>query len=406
MRILIVTQYFWPENFRINDIVIGLQQQGHTLTILTGHPNYPSGTFAKGYSGRRVKHDLYNDMRVFRVPLFPRGQKSGLKLALNYFSFAFSGAIYALLCLKNEYDCIFVYEPSPMTVGFPAIALKFKIRKPIVFYIQDLWPDSLLATGFVKNPQIIKAVESMVRMIYRACDKILVTSKAFIPKVQQAGYPLASIAYLPQYAEAFYRPVEPDPSDPAQPTLPEGFKVVFAGNMGTAQDLFTVLDAAEKTINDGINWVFLGDGSVKEDLKTQSECRNINNVFFLGSFPAETMPQFFARADALLVSLTNDALFALTIPAKLQSYLACAKPILAMLNGEGATIVRDSNSGLVIAPGDSSQLAQAARQLKQISLEQRQQMGKNGRQYYEREFDRSTILAKLDDIFHSVQVRS
>ena len=404
MRILVVSQYFWPENFRINDIVIGLQQKGHIITILTGHPNYPTGNFAEGYSGFNVKEELYNNMRVIRVPLFPRGQKSGIKLALNYFSFALSGSVYALLCLKNDYDCIFVYEPSPMTVGFPAMALKWKIKKPIIFYIQDLWPDSLVATGFVKNSLVLKAVEYMVKIIYHACDRILVTSKAFIPKVHQLGYPLESIKYLPQYAEEFYRPLEVDATDSVHSILPEGFKIIFAGNMGTAQDLFTVLNAARDTMADKINWVFIGDGSVREAMKTEVANRKIDNVYFLGSFPAEMMPVFFSRADALLVSLNNDALFALTIPAKLQSYLACGKPILAMLDGEGATIVYESGAGLVVPPGNSNKLASTARDLKKMTTEARQNLGKNSRQYYEREFERSIILSNLDDIFDSVRV--
>lgn len=402
MHILVVTQYFWPENFRINDIVSGLHQRGHRITVLTGHPNYPSGTFSRGYNGRRVIEEQYEGIRVIRVPMLARGKNSGVKLGLNYLSFALAGSVLGPMLVGEDFDVIFVYEPSPMTVGFPAMALKRKTGRPILFYVQDLWPESLVATGFVTQPLLLKAVEQMVRLIYRSCDLILVTSRAFTPRVQKLGYPPERIRYLPQYAEAFYRPMPADAKWASTQGLPDGFKIIFAGNMGSAQDLFTVLKAADLTQTEGINWVFLGDGSVREELQDQVKQQHLKNVHFLGSRPADQMPAFFAQADALLVSLTDDELFALTVPAKLQSYLACGRPVLASLNGEGAEIVQESGSGFVVPPNQPQALADAARRLKGLTPQIREEMGQKGRRYFEEHFEREATLSELERLFASV----
>lgn len=403
MHILVVTQYFWPENFRINDIVAGLHQRGHQVTVLTGHPNYPSGEFSRGYNGSRVLEEQYEGIRVIRVPMLARGQNSGLKLALNYLSFALSGSILGPLLIKNTFDVILVNGLSPVTVGFPGIALKRKSRKPMVYYLQDLWPESLLATGFVTQPVLLRAVSQMVQIIYQACDLILVTSRPFIAKVQGLGYPNEKIRYFPQYAESFYQPKPKNYQWAFSQGLPHGFKVIFAGNMGTAQDMFTVLEAAELTLQDGIHWIFLGDGSVREEMEAKAFERKLSNVHILGSHPGGLMPTFFAQADALLVSLIDDDLAAMTVPAKVQSYLACGRPILASLRGEGAAIIRESGAGLVVAPGQPNALANAARQLKEMSSLHRTQMGHLGRQYFEQHFEREERLSELESYFETLR---
>lgn len=396
MHVLIVTQYFWPENFRINDLVSGLHDRGHRVTVLTGHPNYPSGQFTHGYDGRRVAEEQYEGIRVVRVPLLPRGQGSGVRLFLNYLSFAVSASVLGPRLLREAYDVIFVYEPSPMTVGYPAMVMKRRTRRPIVFYIQDLWPESLSATGFVTHPWALRAVEWMVRGIYRACDRILVTSRAFIPRVERLGVPARRIAYYPQYAEGFYRPLAPDLDWARAQGVQAGFTVMFAGNMGLAQDLSTVLDAAEMLRDRDINWVFVGDGSVRANLEQQARQRQLDRVAFLGSHPAEQMPRFFAQADALLVSLTRDELFALTVPAKLQSYLASGRPVLASLAGEGAQIVEEAGAGLSCAPQDARALADAVTRLHETPPEERAEMGRRGRAYFEAHFERERLLTELE----------
>ena len=405
MHVLVVSQYFWPENFRINDIVAGLHARGHTVTVLTGHPNYPSGTFTHGYQGRAVAQEQYQNIRVLRVPMLARGQGSGLRLGLNYLSFALMGSLLGPQLSREDYDVIFVYEPSPMTVGFPAMAIKARTGCPIAFYVQDLWPESLVATGFVRQPLLLRGIEQMVRAIYRACDLLLVTSRAFIPRVARLGVNENRIRYLPQYAEAFYQPLVHDPQWAAAQGVPPGFCVMFAGNMGTAQDLFTVLRAAELTQHDGIQWVFLGDGSVRAQLETRRDDLQLSNVHFLGSHPASSMPQFFAQSSALLVSLTDDELFSLTVPAKLQSYLACGVPILASLAGEGAQIVKEAAAGLVVPPGQPEALADAARQLASMDPQARARLGRSGRDYFERNFEREQSLSDLETILQELSAQ-
>lgn len=403
MHLLVVTQYFWPENFRINDIVSGLHQRGHQVTVLTGHPNYPSGTFTKGYDGRSVREEQYEGIRVLRVPMLARGQKSGMRLALNYLSFALSGSVLAPRLVKDHVDVVLVYGLSPMTVGFPAMVMKAVTRRPILFYLLDLWPESLAATGFVSSPLLLGAVAQMVRLIYRSCDLVLVTSRAFIPRVQRLGVTAGQIRYFPQYAEAEYQPQAPEPLWAQAQGLPQGFRVMFAGNMGMAQDLFTVLDAAERTLNSGIHWIFLGDGSARADLEMQVRERNLTNVHFLGSRPSREMPRFFAQADALLVSLTADELFALTVPAKVQSYLACGKPILASLDGEGAAIIREAGAGLVVPPQNAAALAFAALQMKEMDVDSRTILGERGRKYCEQHFERETQLSELETVLAALK---
>ncbi|PNY79890.1 glycosyltransferase family 4 protein [Deinococcus koreensis] len=405
MHVLVVTQYFWPENFRINDIVSGLHERGHRVTVLTGHPNYPSGEFTSGYSGRTVVEEQYQGIRIVRVPMLARGQGSGVRLGLNYLSFALSGSVLGPARLRDAYDVIFVYEPSPMTVGYPAMALKARTRRPIAFYVQDLWPESLAATGFVTHPLLLKLVEQMVRVIYRACDLILVTSRAFIPRVERLGVAAGQIRYYPQYAEAYYQPQAPEPQWAAARGLPGGFTVMFAGNMGTAQDLFTVLEAAELTRGDEIQWVFLGDGSVRAELESRAAAAGLSNVHFLGAHPPAEMPRYFAQAQALLVSLSADNLFALTVPAKVQSYLACGRPLLASLDGEGAAIVRESEAGLVVAPQQPQALADAARHLQAMTAQERDALGQRGREYFERHFEREASLTELEALFSALAVR-
>lgn len=404
MHILVVTQYFWPENFRINDIVSGLHERGHQITVLTGHPNYPTGSFASGYDGRSVRDEQYEGIRVLRVPMLPRGQKSGLRLGLNYLSFALSGSLLAPWLARDRYDSILVYGLSPITAAFPAVVMKKKIGRPLVFYLLDLWPESLSATGFVTHPVLLSGVTKIVRFIYRACDMILVTSRAFIPRVKRLGASPARIHYFPQYAEPEYQPQSADASWAATQGLPPGFKIMFAGNMGTAQDLFTVLDAAERTSDCGIHWVLVGDGRVKVDLEAQVAERQLSNVYFMGSRPSSEMPKFFAEADALLISLTADELFSLTVPAKLQSYLASGRPVLASLGGEGAEIVREAGAGLVVHPANAEALAAAALQLKEMDRPVREALGQQGREYSNRHFGREARLTELEGLLAQILV--
>lgn len=397
LRVLVLSQYFWPENFRINDLALGLEEQGHTLTVLTGIPNYPEGRFFSGYGFFTHRREQWHGINIVRAPLIPRGGGGSLRLALNYLSFACCGALLAPVLCRGQYDLIFVYEPSPITVGIPALVMKFLRRIPIIFWVQDLWPESLSATGTVKSHMVLGLVDRLVRLIYAGCDLVLVQSRAFFDVIQSQGVPPERIRYFPNGAEEFYRPIHPDSATAEARELPTGFRVVFAGNLGAAQDLSTILTAAEilKQHTD-IHWIIIGDGRVRNWVADQIKVRGLErSVTLLGRKPAESMPHYFALADALLVTLKKMPVFALTIPSKLQSYLACGRPVVAALEGEGARVVKESGAGFVSQPEDPKGLAAAVLAMYDASAEQRAVMANNGRRYFEEHFERSVLIQHL-----------
>jgi colanic acid biosynthesis glycosyl transferase WcaI len=397
MKLLIVSQYFWPENFRINDLAIGLADHGHEVTVLTGKPNYPEGRFFPSYGFLRHDVDEYHDMRVVRVPLIPRGRGGGLRLALNYASFAFFASLIAPFRCRDAYDAILVYEPSPVTVGLPALVIKRRTGAPVLFWVQDLWPESLSATGAIRSPAVLGLVEKLVRLIYRGCDRILIQSLAFSEPIQRLGVKSDRILYFPNSAEQYYAPVE-EKEAPAGEGIPAGFRVMFAGNIGAAQSLETILTAAEKLQGEPkIHWIILGDGRLGPWVRDEIVRRGLEEcVHLLGRHPPESMPLWFSRADVMLVSLRRDPVFALTVPAKVQSYLACAKPIIAALDGEGGRIVRESGAGIAVAAEDPDALAEAVLKMYKVPASERQNMGMRGRSYFEAHFERQMLLERLD----------
>lgn len=396
MRLLVVSQYFWPENFRINDLVADLVERGHEVTVLTGQPNYPSGCFYPGYGWLNPHTESYHGARVVRVPLVPRGSARAIRLALNYLSFAIFGAFGVWLRLRGKFDAVFVFEVSPITVGIPAIVASQRFNAPILFWVLDLWPESLTAAGGVRSPRVLRAVDCLVKWIYRNCARILVQSRAFVPEIARHGVPDSDILYFPSWGESLFQPLQ-QADTVLLPPLPEGFKVLFAGNIGEAQDLPAVLKAAE-LLRDrtDIQWLIVGDGRMAAWAKEEVQRRGLSQVHFLGRHPLEAMPHFYAAADALLLPLKREPIFALTIPGKLQSYLACARPILAMLDGEGARIVQESGAGLTCPAGDADGLAKQVLSLSAMSDSERQAMGLNGRNYYEANFDRTRLFDQLE----------
>ena len=398
MNILIVSQYFWPENFRINDLVLDLKQKGHNVTVLTGIPNYPDGVFFDGYGYFRRTREDFNGIRVIRVPIISRGKSKGLRLALNYFSFAFFASLLGPFYCKGDFDAIFVFEPSPITVCLPAIVLK-KIKKaPILFWVLDLWPESLSATGAVSSGLALKVVGGLVRFIYSQCDKILVSSKGFINQVTDMGFPPGDILYFPNWTEEIYRQAPEKSSLGSLPLVPDGFKIVFAGNIGAAQSFATILDAAERLKGTrDIQWLIAGDGRMSDWVKDQIQLRNLQNcMHMLGRHAPETIVGLFSQADALLVTLKRDPAFALTVPGKMQSYLACGKPVIASLDGEGGRLIEEAGGGIACPAEDAGALAAAVTTLRAMPAEARQEMGERGRKFCEANFTRATLLDKLE----------
>lgn len=397
MNILVVTQYFWPENFRINDIVHGLLERGHQVTVLTGIPNYPDGSYFKGYGLLSQLRQNYFGAKVIRVPLIPRGKGGGMRLALNYLSFAISSSILAPFLCRGKIDLIFVFEPSPITVGLPALVLK-KLRSiPIMFWVQDLWPESLSATGAVRSERIIAIVTRLVRMIYKGCDKILVTSRSYLGNIERLGVRSDRLYYFPQSAEKLYQPLLMESRASENGLMPEGFRVMFAGNIGVAQDFATILDAAEILKSyQNIHWIIVGDGRRRQWVETEVLDRGLSDTFHLiGRYPIESMPRFFSLADVMLVTLKREPIFALTIPAKVQSYLACGKPIVAALDGEGSRLIEESQSGLSCPAGDSKALADAILKMYQMPKSHLETMGKHGLEFYLANFEGNMLIDRL-----------
>ena len=397
MRVLIVSQYFWPETFRINDLVEGLLDRGHEITVLTGLPNYPSGRFASGYGWSGPYRERYGQAEVFRVPVVPRGEGGGALLVINYLSFALSASLLGVWRCRGAYDAILVYEPSPVTVGIPARLVGRLKNAPIFFWVQDIWPESLSATGAVTSPLILKAMEHLVRWIYRGCARVLVQSEAFFKPVARLGIATDRILYFPNSAEAFYRPKPPQaPWD--GPALPAGFRVMFAGNIGAAQSLETILLAADRLRqHQRIHWIVVGEGRLTSWLAGEVSRRRLQDrIHLMGRFPVESMPVWFAQADVMLATLRRDPIFSLTIPAKIQSYMACAKPIVAALDGEGARVVEAAGAGIAVPAEDSVALADAVLRLYALPVSEREAMGKRGRDYFDRHFERNRLLDRLE----------
>jgi glycosyltransferase involved in cell wall biosynthesis len=397
MRLLVVSQYFWPENFRINDLVAELVQRGHSVTVLTGLPNYPDGALFSQFRDDPGAYAAFQGADIVRVPMAVRGRGS-VRLMLNYASFALSACIFGSWKLRGrQFDAIFAYEPSPITVGLPAAWMRAVKRAPLAFWVLDLWPETLQAIGVVRSPALLRSVGKLVAFIYRRCDLILAQSKSFVPQIRKYAGSRSRIEYFPSWAESVFdlRQVVPAQEVPLQAG---SFSVMFAGNIGDAQDFPAILAAAERLrSHKNIRWLIVGDGRMAAWLVDEISRRDLQEcVLVLGRYPVERMPAFFKHADALLVSLKDEPIFAMTIPGKLQSYLAAGIPIMAMLNGEGADAIRIAGAGLTCAAGDAAALAAAVLRLSEMTEQERQQMGRNGRELSVREFDRGTLIDRLE----------
>jgi colanic acid biosynthesis glycosyl transferase WcaI len=398
MKILIVTQYFWPEEFRINDLAVSLKNMGHEISILTGMPNYPEGHFFKGYGLSGPYTDSFEKIPIYRAPIISRGTGQGLRLILNYISFVISASIIGVLKLKGNFDSVFVFEPSPITVCIPAIVIKTIKKTPVLFWVQDLWPETLTAIGAVRSKFILFFVRCMVKFIYSKCDRILMQSRAFEKSILALHADKNSLLYFPNSAEELYRPVILEKQAPERKEVPSGFIVMFAGNIGVAQDFDTILDAADIVASyPDIHFVVLGNGRDFTRVQDQIQKRALTNtVHLLGRQPKESMPGYFSLADVMLVSLKKEPIFALTIPAKVQSYLACAKPIIASLDGEGSRIIQEADAGITVPAESPQELANAIVAMYRMTPHDRQQMGEHGQDYFKQHFERTLLANQLN----------
>jgi len=403
VQILVVSQYFWPENFRINDLVKEWVARGHDVTVLTGKPNYPDGQVFEEFAREPERFSDYEGARVHRVPMLARSQGT-MRLMLNYLSFVIGGCLWGPWLLRGlRADVIFVYEPSPITVGLPAILLGRLKRAPVVLWVLDLWPETLAAVGAVRSPLVLRMVGHLVSFIYNRCALILGQSRAFIDSIGHYCRDRSKVRYFPSWAESLFLQAD-GARAPEVPTATDTFSILFAGNIGEAQDFPSILDAAELLRhNERVRWLIVGDGRRFEWVKGEIVRRQLHErVLVLGRFPIERMPSFYAHADALIASLKADPTFSMTIPGKVQSYLLAGKPILGMLDGEGASAIEAAGAGLVCPAGDAQGLVNAIARMAGMSPDERLAMGARGRQYAESEFDRDRLMDRLLAFFSEV----
>lgn len=405
LNILIVTQYFWPERFIINDLVLKIKDLGHQVSVYTGKPNYPDGDIYPGYLSQGVQTETYADtIEVFRVPLRPRKMGGGKNLILNYFSFMYSGLKYSYqFSKKKRFDLVLVFAPSPITSAIPAILIKWLTKSHLAIWVQDLWPESLRATGFVRNPLLLNCVGFLVKGIYRFSDTLLAQSRAFIPHLSR----LASkekIFYYPNSVIDEFSNIKQTQELPASliTLLDTQFCVVFAGNIGIAQSVETIVNAAEKLMDiPDLKVIMVGSGSKRDWVNNEITDRKINNIVLTGRFSSSVMPYLFSKASSLLVTLKKEEIFSLTVPSKIQAYLAAGKPIVAALDGAGAEVINEAGAGLSCPAEDSEKLANLIKNLYHSSQSERDEMGKKGRAYFLNHFEMESQSRNLIEIFEN-----
>ncbi|RWG58195.1 MAG: glycosyltransferase WbuB [Mesorhizobium sp.] len=399
LRVLVVSQHFWPENFRINDVVDSLRSEGCDVEVLSGQPNYPHGKIFRGYSAFGLRTELHpSGYVIHRVPLAPRRGGGGFWRVWNYLSFViFGGMLGPYLTRGRRYDVVFVYAISPILQGLVGAVFRQIKGAAHVIWVQDLWPESLEETGFVKNRLALAAVERLTRFIYGRADLLLAQSRGFVGKIRAVAGDDTVVVYHPNPGDEVIKRDVPHGDPPL--TLPAGFNIVFAGNLGTAQALETVLDAASRIQDPDIRVVLVGSGSRSDWLAKQIEIRGLTNVVLAGRFPADAMPGIFAQASALLVTLNRSAALSLTIPSKIPTYLAAGRPILACLDGEAAELIRDAHSGIAVPAEDSIGLAEAMLRLKNMSEQARESMGTAGRQYFNTHLAPAPLARELIEHF-------
>ncbi len=395
-HILVIAQYFYPEQFRINDICTEWVKRGYKVTVVTGIPNYPQGKYYDGYGLFKKRKETYNGMDIIRIPLIPRGNNT-IMLALNYLSFVVSGFFWKAFT-KIKADYVFIFEVSPMTQALPGVWYAKKRKIPCYLYVQDLWPENVKIITGITNKSFIGTIGKMVDYIYRGCTMIFTTSESYIQSIHDRGVPLNKIEYWPQYAEDFY--VHLEEYDIDEISKDNSFNVIFAGNIGFSQGLDVLPEAAEiiqTRFDKKIRFNIVGDGRYKNELVNKVNSKGLNDMFnFIPNQPATRIPEFMAASDVAFLSLTDSPLFAMTIPAKLQSYMACGIPNIASATGETAKIIKESNSGLCGRPGNAEELADNIINLASKSKEELMQLGDNARKYYEENFNKQALLNRMD----------
>lgn len=408
MKLCILTSYFYPEEFKVNDIAFELAKIGYNVTVITAIPNYPFGIFFTGYSFFKKRKEIINGVHVIRLPVIPRGNGRFLGLILNYLSYLISSVLFVLFkCRINEFDAIFVHVNSPFTIGIPAVILKKKLKIPLFFWVLDLWPESVQSAGGVGNRQILAILNNMVRWVYDNCDKILIGSKGYAQSICEKGNYWDKLEYFPNWTEDVFS-IDSIINEDFKLFIPlskDDFVILFAGNLGEAQGLDDVIEAAKLTENNKkIKWIFVGDGRKRNYLLSKVEDYSLQDTVFLpGRFPLSTMPFFMAQANLLLVSLKDENIFNLTVPSKVQTYMMTGKPILAMLNGDGAQLIKEAECGFTVSTGDYISLAHKAEEIFHYSSDYLDEVGANGKKYYDLHFTKAERIKQLDELIKNLR---
>ncbi len=393
-KILIVTQYFYPEQFRINDMAVEWVTRGYDVTVLTGIPNYPMGKFFKGYGLFSRRKEVYQGVKVIRIPLIPRGKKS-IGMVLNYLSFVVSGFFWAKTT-RVKADYVFNFEVSPMTQALPAIWFAKRRKIPCDIYVQDLWPENVQIITGITSKIIINPIHKMVDYIYKSCNKIFTTSPSFVENIVARGVSKDKVIYWPQYAEDYYTPLQKN-------TENDGIlKIVFTGNIGVAQGL-DILPRTAQILNEKygdreIKFNIVGDGRYQHELMKLINDQDLDRYFeFHGRIPSENVPSMLAMNDLAFLSFSENPLFTNTIPAKLQSYLACGIPVLASASGESVRILKESNAGLYCNTGDELALVDKIIEFMDYTEAEKKTMANNSRKYFEKNFLKEKLMNDFEE---------
>ncbi len=397
-NILIVTQYFYPENFKSNDLAFELQKRGYTVTVLTGLPNYPEGKFYDGYGVFKKKTDIIDGVKVVRTLLLPRGKGGGLRLFLNYYSWVFFASMKAFFMgLNNKYDAVIVHATSPIMQFYPALVIKKLTEVPVYLWVLDLWPESLEVAGGIKNKFVLNYFQKITVNFYKNSEKILVSSKGMMKSIMEKGDFASKLVYFPNWAEDT---ILDGKIDYPLPNLPDGFRIMFAGNVGEAQDLESIMQAF-LLLKDHkeIKLIIIGDGRkmsfVKEFIKNN---QLDDTVFCFGRYPLEAMSSFFDKADIMLVSLKDSFIFNLTVPSRVQAYMGARKPILAMLNGDGSEIIKEANAGFTVPVSNYKLLADKILEISKLSKIELENKGKSAKKFFNENYRMENCISNLEKI--------
>lgn len=401
-RLLFICQYFYPETFRGNDIAFDMANRGIEVTVICGIPNYPKGKFFDGYGFFKKHKERINGVRVIRIPIIPRGDGSKIKLMLNFFSYFINASLFLPfhLLLNPKYDCCFVQQLSPVMMSVPGVIFKKITGRKLFTWVLDLWPESLKAAGGINNSRILSFFQWFAKLQYRNSDVIFVSSNGFKKNIKTKGNFESKIELVPNWAEDEIKSYE----ILNIPKFPDGFNVVFTGNIGEAQDFDNIVEAAKLiSPEEKIHFILVGDGRKKCWIEEQiRSCRLEDVIYLLGRYDMKYMASFFNAADCLLLPLKDDEIMNLTVPAKMQAYMTGGKPIVAMINGEANNIINEVNCGIAVEASCPKKLISAIRKIKDLPFEERLKMGDRGKRYCNLNYNKSSILDYLyNRIFNS-----